>query len=606
MVLHFLTMNFQVMTLLTLRNITFSHGGLPLVEHANLSIKTKDRVCLIGRNGSGKSSLLKLILREFDPDEGSIDAKPGIKIGFLPQDVPNHLSGKIIDIVSQASHANDHEWEKNPKISAILSKLKLDPETEFNQLSGGSKRRVLLAKALVSEPDLLLLDEPTNHLDIDSIAWLEKFLLNYHRTLIMVTHDRTLMQNIADHIVEIDNGKLFTFKSTYREFLKQKETLLNAEATSNALFDKKLAEEEVWIRQGIKARRTRNEGRVRALEKMREQRRSRRIRPGQVAITQQSNELSGKIVFEINEISHAYNEKIIIKKFSSVIMRGDKIGIIGPNGCGKSTLLNVLLGHLTPLRGSVKQGTNLNVAYFDQQRLQLDENKTVLDNVCGGSTSITIGDQTKHCMSYLQDYLFNPSQARSLVKTLSGGERNRALIAKIFTQPANVLVLDEPTNDLDIETLELLEEQLVNYKGTLLLVSHDRTFLNNVVTSTIVMEGNGTVEEYVGGYDDWLRQRKEKVEKSVSSPIIQEKKQPEKGTSTKLSYKELRELQSLPKEIESLEQQQKILQQQLNDPSFYKINPDLISEVSKKLNVIDHQLEEKFFRWQDLESRNNR
>lgn len=592
------------MTLLTLRNITFSHGGLPLVKRGNLTIKAKDRICLIGRNGSGKSSLLKLIMREFEPDEGSIDAKPELKIGFLPQDVPLHLSGKVIDIVSHKKSSNiEHEWENNFQIPAILSKLELDPQIEFNQLSGGLKRRVLLAKALIADPDLLLLDEPTNHLDIDSIAWLEKFLLNYHRTLIMVTHDRTLMQNIANHIVEIDNGQLFSCKATYHEFLKQKETALNAEGTSNALFDKKLAQEEIWIRQGIKARRTRNEGRVRALEKMREQRRARRLRPGQVTFTHQTNELSGKIVFEINKISHAYGEKIIIKNFSSVIMRGDKIGIIGPNGCGKSTLLNILLGQLTPSSGHVKQGTNLNVAYFDQQRLELDENKTVLENVCGGSTSITIGDQTKHCMSYLQDYLFSPGQARSLVKTLSGGERNRALIAKIFTQPANVLVLDEPTNDLDVETLELLEEQLTNYQGTLLLVSHDRTFLNNVVTSTIVMEGDGNVEEFVGGYDDWLRQRKEKIEKSASPRVFQEKKQSTKNTSQKLSYKELRELETLPKEIESLELQQNKLQQQLSDPAFYKANPELVADVSQQLKVIDQQLEAKFFRWQELEGR---
>lgn len=433
------------MPLITFRNLVISHGGPPLIENINLTIKRGERVCFIGRNGVGKSTLLKLIQGDIAPDGGTIERRQSLKIATLIQEVPRSMHGKVSDIVSKPllDHGEE-DWQVDYKVATILSKLDLDGELSFDELSGGLKRRVLLATALVSEPDLLLLDEPTNHLDIEAITWLEDFLLNFNKTLIFITHDRVIMQKVATHIVEIYNGRLISWKGHYLDYLEHREATLAAEARAFALFDKRLAQEEIWIRQGIKARRTRNEGRVRELEKMRKIRTERRIRPGQVKLSHQLLEKSGKIVFEVSHLSHQYNDELIINDFSTVLVRGDKIGIIGPNGSGKSTLLNCLLGKLVPTAGEVKHGTKLKIAYYDQQRDQLDDSKNVLDNVSEGTDTITIGDQTKHIISYLQDFLFSPQRARTPVKLLSGGERNRVMLAKIFCKPSNVLVLDEP------------------------------------------------------------------------------------------------------------------------------------------------------------------
>lgn len=599
------------MPLITLRNISLGFGSPSLFENLNLSINAGERVCLIGRNGVGKSSLLKLINGDIEPDSGQIECQQSTQISMLQQAVPNELRGNIFEIVAASQHhANTQQletWQSQYQIEAILSKLELDGELAFSDLSGGLKRRVLLAAALVTDPDILLLDEPTNHLDIEAIAWLEKFLLQFKKTLIFVTHDRILMQKIATHIVEIDNGQLTSWRGHYQAYLKHKQTALEAEQKAAALFEKRLGQEEAWIRQGIKARRTRNEGRVRSLKKMREQYQQRRIRPGQAKLTQQDVSYSGKIIFEANHISYAYeanhSETIrnIIKDFSTVLLRGDKVGVIGANGSGKSTLLNLLLQKLQPSQGSIKYGTQLEVAYYDQHRQQLDESKTVLDNVAEGSTTITIGDKQKHIISYLQDFLFSPQRARSPVKSLSGGERNRVMLAKLFSKPSNVLVLDEPTNDLDVETLELLEEQLLNYTGTLLLVSHDRAFLNNVVTSTLVMEDNGQVGEYVGGYDDWLRQCK--TPKTIENERKPLKSKPSETIkkSQKLSYKEKRELETLPQTIEKLEEQQQQLQQQLANPELYKANPHNAAQLKQQLDSIEKKLAIAFERWESLD-----
>lgn len=594
------------MALLTLRNITVGHGGRPLFENASFSINRGERVALIGRNGVGKSTLLKLIQGEVQADNGSIDLSPAVKIAYLQQTVPFAMPGTVFDIVASGmTTQNEPEWEARHLIDKVISKLALDANAKFDSLSGGLKRRVLLAKTLVTEPDILLLDEPTNHLDIESITWLEKFLLNYHNTIILVTHDRILMEKLATHIVEIDNGQVISWHGHYQAYLKHKVMLSEAQTREQALFDKKLAQEETWIRQGIKARRTRNEGRVRALEKMREQYQQRRSKPGQVSLRKHDLGLSGKIVFEVDNISYRYDDTEIIKNFSTLIMRGDKVGIIGPNGSGKTTLLNLLLDKLAPNSGSVKHGTKLNVAYLDQHHTQLDDSKTVIDNVAEGSLAITIGDKTKHIMSYLQDFLFSPERARTLIKSLSGGERNRVMLAKLFTKPCNVLVLDEPTNDLDVETLELLEEQLLDYSGTLLLVSHDRAFLDNVVTSTLVMEGQGFVGEYVGGYDDWLRQRK--PEKQIAHKVTEAKLKSSKlkKTAVKLSYHEQRELKALPKKIETLEHELDELQQQLSNPDFYTTHSgEEITAMKQQISNVEQALAKAYHDWEVLEQKN--
>ncbi|MDQ2994366.1 MAG: ATP-binding cassette domain-containing protein [Pseudomonadota bacterium] len=590
------------MAQLILRNITVAHSHIPLIEDGNLSIDRGDKVCLIGRNGAGKSTLLKIINGDLELEKGIIEKDGALKVAYLIQTIPNNITKKVFDVIAEKLGPHTEEWERQHKVDAILTRLGLDGEKTFDTLSGGLKRRVLLAQALVIEPDILLLDEPTNHLDIDSITWLEQFLSSMRQTLIFVTHDRMLMEKLGNVIVEIDNGRIISWKGHYEDYLRHKETLLQAEADEQKLFDKRLAQEEVWIRQGIKARRTRNEGRVRALKKMREQRRQRRERMGTVKISAHDIELSGKVVFAVDNVSYGYDDQPIIKNFSTVIQRGDKIGIIGPNGAGKSTLLNLLLGKLNPMSGTITTGTKLEIAYFDQQQSELDENKSVQDYVGGGSNFVQIGDERKHIISYLQDFLFSPDRARCSIKMLSGGERNRVMLAKLFLKPCNLLVLDEPTNDLDVETLELLEEQLLDYQGTLLLVSHDRAFLNDIVTSILALEGEGQVGDYVGGYDDWLRQRPLKTVDITSAPT---ETAPIIKTKTKMSYKDQRELANVTQKIEKLEAEQTALHAQLADPEFYKNHADQVPALQIKLQQIETELTTALARWEALELLNH-
>jgi len=623
------------MALLTLRNLKLNYGTTNLFNEVNLNLEKGERICLVGRNGAGKSTLLKVLTGEVAVDAGLIERQQGIRVARLEQEVPVHLTGKIYDVVAEGAaaylhlkeyqqlsselqakdepalwdrlHELQHQldtsqgWQLEQKAHTVISRLSLDASADFEQLSGGLKRRVLLARALVQEPDILLLDEPTNHLDIDSISWLEEFLVRDGMTLLFITHDRMFLQKLATRIIELDRGRLLDFPGDFASYLQRKEAFLEAEARQEALFDKRLAQEEVWIRQGIKARRTRNEGRVRALEKMRESYQARRQQVGKVNIQLQEAERSGKLVIEAKQVSYAYNNKSIIKHFSTNIMLGDKIGIIGANGAGKTTLLRLLLGDLQPQEGQIRQGTRLEVAYFDQLRSQLDDTKSVLENVGGGSDSVTINGKSKHIISYLQDFLFTPERARCPIGYLSGGERNRLLLAKLFTRPFNVLVMDEPTNDLDVETLELLEEILLEYPGTLLLVSHDRAFLNNVVTSTLVFEGDGKVAEYVGGYDDWLRQRP--VATELAKPVQEKVKTTSQAlvSPRKLSFKEKKELEELPKRLEQSETEQQKLLQQMAAPGFYKNTGEEITKANERLAELEQQIADLYKRWEELE-----
>lgn len=620
------------MPLINLQSISLSFGGPLLLDHADLTIDKGERLCLLGRNGEGKSTLLKLIIGELIPEDGSIQKQQDLKISFLDQEVPHNIEGSIYDVVSsgldEAGKAiqeyhhliekieqGDHSllgrlekaqhkleahngWHISQLVDATLSRLELPADMAFNSLSGGLKRRVLLARALVQEPDLLLLDEPTNHLDINAILWLEEFLLSYQGALLFITHDRSLMQKIATRIIEIDRGKLTSWPGNYQTYLRHKQEALHAEERENSLFDKKLAEEERWVRQGIKARRTRNEGRVRALKAMREQRQQRRVQSGKAQLQSNRSDLSGKLVIETDNISYQYDELMIVKDFTTSIIRGDKIGIIGPNGSGKTTLLNLLLGTLKPQQGDVHIGTKLEVAYFDQHRNILDDDKSIIDNVSDGSDRVTINGQSKHIVGYLQDFLFTPERIRTPVKALSGGERNRLLLAKIFTQPSNLLVMDEPTNDLDIETLELLEELLIDYKGTLLLVSHDRSFIDNVVTSVLVFEGDGLINEYVGSYKPPTKETKKKA--LLKKPKAA-KKSPVKKVA-KLNYKDQRELDGLPKQLELLEQQQQQMHDAMAQPDFYKRGADKITADEESLRVIEQDLKQAYTRWEELEA----
>jgi ATP-binding cassette subfamily F protein uup len=628
------------MPLITLRNVQLSFGGPPLLDGVDLALESGQRVCLIGRNGAGKSTLMKVISGEALPDDGERTVDPGVRIARLTQEVPDGVGGRVFDLVAdglgrlgelvkefhrlshrlqgtgegrllQALERVQHEleaadgWSLEQRVETVISRLSVPGDAEFAELSGGLKRRVLLARALVTEPDLLLLDEPTNHLDIDSIAWLEEFLAGYRGALLFVTHDRVFLQRLATRILELDRGRLTDWPGDYRNYLRRKEEMLNAEAKEQERFDKKLAREEAWIRQGIKARRTRNEGRVRALKALREQRRLRRDPEGEGRLRLQTADLSGKLVVRAEEVSYRWDDKVIVNRFSTNILRGDRIGLIGPNGVGKTTLLNLLLGRLQPDSGQVELGTRLEVAYFDQMRTQLDEEKSVQDNVSEGSDRVEVNGRSKHVIGYLQDFLFSPERARTPVKALSGGERNRLLLARLFTRPANVLVMDEPTNDLDVETLELLEDLLLGYRGTLLLVSHDRAFLNNVVTSCLVFEGKGWVREYVGGYDDWLRQRPpapapektEKTEKPKARPL------PPAAAAVRLSYREQRELEGLPERIEVLEAEQEGLQGAMAEPDFYQQEPEAIARGRRRLREIARELEEVYERWEILEAR---
>lgn len=586
------------MALLSLQNLYKAFGAAPLLNNATLQIERGERICLVGRNGEGKSTLLKIVNGDIEPDEGELIRQPGLKVRRLRQNVPNDISMTVEELVFQGLENPHDDYISHQAIDKAISQVSLENHLKFNELSGGQKRRALLAQTLVSEPDILILDEPTNHLDIESIQWMESFLLRYKGTLFFVTHDRAFLRKLATRILELDRGNLHSWACDYDTYLKRKQALLDGEAEQWAQFDKKLAQEEVWIRKGIKARRTRNEGRVRALEKMRENRGQRRERSGTVSMKAVEAGVSGRKVITGKNISYDYDGLPIVANMNVDIMRGDKIGIIGPNGCGKSTLIKLLLGNLKPKTGTVDHGTKLEVSYFDQHREKLDDTKTVAENVTADDM-ISIGGVKKHVLGYLQDFLFAPDRARQKVNVLSGGERNRLLLAKLFTTASNVLVLDEPTNDLDVETLELLEELLANYEGTLLLVSHDRSFINNVVTSTMVFEDNGTINEYPGGYDDWISQSKgrnsESAEK-IDAPIEKKK------ATRKLSNKEREALKNLPKQIETLEAELEALQTAMTDPAFYQKTKDEITTATERAEAIPEELEKCYERWEELES----
>ena len=583
------------MALLSLQNISYRVADASLLEGADLQIERGERVCVVGRNGAGKSTLLRIISGEIAPDDGLVVIDKGVKIARLPQEVPEGFVGTVAQIVAGESGAMPHE------IEATISRLGLENDAQFQTLSGGMKRRAWLGRTLVSAPDVLLLDEPTNHLDIDSIGWLEEFLLRYVRTLLFVSHDRAFTRNLATRIVEIDRAQLYPWNCNYDQYLERKASALANEERERALFDKKLAQEEVWIRRGVEARRTKSQSRIRELVKMREERSQRRERLGQVGMRLQSSERSGALVAQAKNISFAYpGEKPIVDGFSATIMRGDKVGIIGPNGAGKTTLLRLLLGDLDAQSGEVKLGTNLQIAYFDQLRAQLDPELTVQGNVAGENSTVQFNGEHVHIVGYLNQFLFSSQRIRTRVKFLSGGERNRLLLAKLFTQPANLLVMDEPTNDLDAETLDLLEELLMNFKGTLLMVSHDRAFLDNVVTGTLVFEPNpnGDLElhEYIGGYNDWLRQRP-LVEAAPETKVAPKPTKAPK--SRKLSFKETRELESLPAQIERLEIEQSQLVEKLADPELYSDGAK-VSATTARMKSIEVALETAFERWESL------
>ncbi|MBF0131923.1 MAG: ATP-binding cassette domain-containing protein [Magnetococcales bacterium] len=601
-------------------NLHLSLGGPALLDGVDFAIDSGDRVCLVGRNGVGKSTLLRVLAGDLPPDGGKVLVQPGSQIRYLPQEVPSGFSGTTRTIIASGivgslSRTQGHsesdpttlelsqEWDVSVRVNTLLTRLDLDGDKDFSTLSGGLKRRVLLARTLVSHPDILLLDEPTNHLDITAIAGLEKICSEYSGCLVFVTHDRMFADKVATRIFELDRGQLTDWPGNYAEYLRLRELRLQTEAQQDALFDKKLKSEEVWIRQGIKARRTRNMGRVRALEKLRETRRVRRERMGNVRLRLEEAEKSGKLVIEAEHVSYQYEGVSIIKDFSTIIQRGDRVGIIGPNGCGKSTLLGLLLGKLTPVAGHIRQGTRLEVAYFDQLRATLDEEKTVADNVANGRQQVEFAGRSRHIIGYLEDFLFSPDRARMPVKALSGGERNRLLLARLFLQPANLLVMDEPTNDLDVETLELLEGVVGEFEGTLILVSHDRTFLNNVVTSTLVFEGVGEIGEYVGGYDDWLAQRPVLEEVGKVKTVEKVKKTVEKNRERRKSFSERKELASLPGRIESLEEQLASLHQTMADPHFYKnAQGHEVAAIQQKEQLLEQTLAETFQRWEALEA----
>jgi len=598
------------MALVHLDDLTIAYRGPPLLDGVTRQIEAGQRIGLLGRNGSGKTTLLKMIAGQEQPDHGRCTVAPGVRVAYLPQEVPLDLAGDALTIVRQALDAAvaAHEiegWEADGRVTRTLERMQIDAAADISAMSAGLKRRTLLARELVTEPHLLLLDEPTNHLDLAAIDWLEQFLSGWSGTLMFVTHDRAFLRKLATRIWEIDRGRLFDWSCDYDTFLARKADALAAEEKQNALFDKRLAEEEVWIRQGIKARRTRNEGRVRALEAMRVERSRRRELVGQATLVIQEAARSGTLVCAVENLSFRYGERPILADFSTEILRGDKVGIIGPNGAGKTTLLRLLLGQLSPDQGSVKLGTQVAVAYFDQLRGQLDGDKSIADNIAGGNDTVTIGGRTRHIIGYLQDFLFSPERARTEVRFLSGGERHRVLLAKLFTQPANVIVLDEPTNDLDAETLELLEQRLVEFAGTILMVSHDREFLNNVATSVIAYEDGG-VREYVGGYDDWLRQRStarpKASEPTRAAPTRRETpKEPAVTATKRRSYKEQRELELLPKTIEKLEADIATLHEQVAEPSFYKQPAAEIAATQRRLKDCEAQLAAAFKRWEELE-----
>ncbi|WP_225071147.1 ATP-binding cassette domain-containing protein [Desulfuromonas sp. CSMB_57] len=620
------------MALVSLRGVSLAFGGPPLLDDVHLQVEEGERVCLLGRNGSGKTTLLRLIGGELQPDSGQVDRRQGLRSALLSQDVPRDLVGSVTAAVlsgigptgalllryhrlmrqgggaaTDAEMLALHEqldtldgWKLEQQVEQVLSRLHLDGAADVTTFSGGIKRRILLARVLVTKPELLLLDEPTNHLDLDSIAWLEDFLVNSGQTLLFVTHDRSFLRAVATRIVEFDRGQVLSFPGNYESYLQRREEWLQAEERRWQRFDQKLAEEEAWIRQGVKARRTRNQGRLRALLQLREERRQRRERTGTARLQVQEAERSGRLVAELEEVSFAYGERPVVRDLSLTVLRGDRIGIIGPNGAGKTTLLRLLLGELTPQHGRVRHGTNLQVVYFDQLRDQLDPDLTVQQNLSGDQDTVLVAGRPRHVYGYLQDFLFTPDRARTPVRILSGGERNRLLLARLFTREANVLVLDEPTNDLDLETLELLEELLAGFTGTIFLVSHDRAFLDRVVTSTLVFEGDGRIAEYVGGYEDWLRQRPSAA--AEVPPPKPERSRPERHRPRKLSFAERQELIDLPARIETLEQQQAELHEQLADPEFYRSQGTTVSEARQRLEELERELASCFGRWEELES----
>jgi ATP-binding cassette subfamily F protein uup len=637
------------MPLIQLQAVDYSVGGPLLLEKIDLTIEPGERVCIVGRNGEGKSTLLRLLAGEIVRDDGKVIVQGGARITRLAQEVPQDTVGSVFDVVAaglgelgpllaeyhhlighgdlaalgavQAKIEAQHGWDLDRRVQQVLTRLDLPEDAEFDALSGGMKRRVLLAQSLVRDPDLLLLDEPTNHLDIEAIAWLEDFLRGIRSSVVFVTHDRSFLRALATRIVEIDRGRVTSWPGDYENYLRRREERLHVETQANALFDRKLAQEEVWIRQGIKARRTRNEGRVRELKALRRERAQRRGLAGNAKMTLATSQTSGKKVIEATGVGFAYGTQVLLREFSTTILRGDRIGVIGPNGSGKSTLLKLLLGDLTPDRGEIVRGTGLQVAYFDQHRIALRDDRNALDNVAEGSEYIELDGSRKHVLGYLQDFLFSPERARAPITRLSGGERNRLLLAKLFAQSSNLLVMDEPTNDLDVETLELLEELLAAYRGTLLLVSHDREFIDNVVTSTLVLEGNGDVGEYVGGYSDWLRQRpdvggarasaadgRRSFVSATPTPSPPNPALEGEGLSgaanlqrRKLSYKDARELEQLPARIEALEGEIAARTQAMQDPAFFRQDNAAIVAANTALATLQVELDAAYARWQALD-----
>ena len=636
------------MPLITLNQASLAYGHYPLLDQANLQLDPGERVGLIGRNGTGKSSLLKVIAGESKLDDGELWLAPAARVAYVPQEPLLQSHHTVYEAVAEGLgnlqnvlveyHAITHQladasadtdalmdrmqvlqheldaqqgWHSQARVETVLSKLGLDADAAVSKLSGGWRKRVALARALVAEPEVLLLDEPTNHLDLEAIEWLEDLLLGFNGSVLFITHDRRFLDRLATRIIELDRGRLTEFIGNFTNYQLKKEELLAVEATHAAKFDKVLAQEEAWIRQGIKARRTRNEGRVRRLEKLRLERAARRERQGSVKLSLDSGERSGKLVAELDQVRKAYGSKLLIDGFSTRIMRGDRIGLLGPNGVGKTTLLKLILGEQEPDSGHIQRGTNLNIAYFDQMREQLDEEATLADTISPGSEFVQIGNERKHVISYLEDFLFPPQRARSPVKSLSGGERNRLLLARLFANPANVLVLDEPTNDLDIETLELLESLLQEFEGTLFLVSHDRAFLENTVTQVIAFEGNGVLTEFGGGYDDWQRFTKQRAEaaRSEKAQVANSKPKVEpipasKPAASKLSFKEAKELAGLPDKIAALETEAAAINHQLADGSLYRSQPEQVKTLQARLISIDSEMEALMLRWEDLESRN--
>ena len=628
------------MPLVTLDRVSLTFGHQPILGHATLRVERGERLCVVGRNGTGKSSLLRIMSGEQPPDTGSVWTEPGLRMARLEQDVPFSTDRTVFDVVADGlgdlsgliagyhrtavklaeestpatleklgrlhHELDEHDgWRIEQRVELVLSRLALPPDVAVDTLSGGWRRRVLLARTLVAEPDVLLLDEPTNHLDLNAIIWLEGLLAEYPGAVVFVTHDRAFLQRVATRIVEIDRGRLTSWPGDYATFLRKKDQWLANEAVSQDKFDKRLAGEEAWLRQGVKARRTRNEGRVRALTRMRQERAARRDQLGAVRLQIEQAPSSGQVVFEADDVSKAFGSQLVVRQLSMRIMRGDRIGLIGPNGCGKTTLLRLLLGTMAPDKGELRRGSNVEVAYYDQHREQLDLGCTVFETVGAGTDTVTVNGRSRHVNAYLRDFLFAPERAQAPVRALSGGERNRLLLARLFTRPANVLVLDEPTNDLDLDTLELLEAQLVEWPGTLLLVSHDRAFLDNVVTSTFVFEGDGMVQEYVGGYEDWRRQRSPAVPTPPLPPATTLTQRPSinANRTQKLTYREQHELAGLPARIEVLEAEQRALSDKIAAPTFYKQPAAEIDAALERANGIERDLGDLYTRWDTLDSR---